>query len=104
MVSALGIDREGEADDGAVEGLVELELAHDARRAADGTYLLSRAAHDHVALRGTHRVAGLGGDHPRLHASPFSGGGDALPDALGEVQTPLSDLVQAANLSKKPAK
>ena len=49
MIPALGVDGEGEADDGAVEGLVELELAHDARRPADGVYLLPCARDDYVA-------------------------------------------------------
>jgi hypothetical protein len=47
---------------------------------------------------------GLRGDYARLHASGTDRGGDALPDALGEVQAPVPDVVQAANLSKKRAK
>jgi hypothetical protein len=104
MVSTLGVDREGEADHGAVEGPVELELAHDAHRAADGIYLFAGAGDDYVALRRAHRLAGLRGDHARLHASRTDRGGDTLPDALREIQAPVPDFVQAANLSKKRAK
>src|SRR5215208_4432143 len=100
---AFGVEGEGEADDGAVEGLVELEPAHDAGRAADGVYGLPFCGHDYVALRGTHRVSALGGDHTRLHAPLRYGGGDAAPDALRKVE-PAGLSHQPQNLSKKRAK
>jgi len=77
---------------------VKFEATYDPGWTTDRSYLLPRRHDDDVSLWRTHGLAGLRGDHARLHASPRSGHGDALPDALGEVQAPLPDLVQAANL------
>jgi hypothetical protein len=82
---------------------VELELAHDVRRAADVVYLLLGGGDDYVALRGAHRVATLRGDHARLNTPFRDGGRDTLPDALREVE-PAGPFHQALNLSKKRAK
>ena len=62
------VDAEGEADDRTVERLVELEPAYDAGRTADRFHLFPFGSDDYVSLRGTHRLAALRGDHPRLHA------------------------------------
>src|SRR5215208_1351672 len=98
------IDAEGEADDGSVERLVELEAAHDSGRTADRFHLTLSCGDDYVSLRGTHRLAALRGDHPRLHASFRDRPGEALPDALGEIQPLAFLLCQGPYLSKKRAK
>src|SRR5215210_734769 len=77
------VHADGEADDGPVERLVELKPAHDAGRAADCFHLTLSGGDDYVSLRGTHRLAALHGDPPRLHASFRDRPGKALPDALG---------------------
>ena len=99
------VDAEGEADDGAVVGLVELQPAYDAGGAADRFYLLPLGGDDYVPLRGTHRLAALRGDHARLHAPvrrrPRRGSAGRARGDPGPL--PLSSR-QAANLSKKRAK
>jgi hypothetical protein len=77
------IDAEGEADDGPVERLVKLQPAYYAGRTTDRFHLTLSGGDDYVSLRGTHRLATLRGDHPRLHASFRDCPGEALPDALG---------------------
>src|SRR5215208_168847 len=103
-VTADRVDAEGEADDGPVERLVELEPAHDSGRTADRFHLFHFGGDDYVSLWGTHRLAALRGDHTRLHASSRHRPGEALPDALGEIQALAFLLCQRAYLSKKRAK
>src|SRR5688572_5652787 len=80
------VHAEGEPEDGPVERFVDLQPAYDAGRAADRFYLTLSCGDDYVSLRGTHRLAALRGDHPRLHAPFRDGPGKTLPDALGEIQ------------------
>ena len=72
--------------------------------AADRFNLSLFGGDDHVSLRGTHRLAALGRDHPRLHAPLGYCPGEALADALGKVQASAPLFGHEPNLSKKRAK